>query len=304
LSRPKSDITVSIGIPAYNEEGNIGYLLNNLLSQELSPPFKLDKIIVVASGCTDRTVQIVEEFREKINNIEIILEKERRGKSSALNLIFERVKTDLIVLMGADVLPRKGSIKRLLQPFSDESIGGVSSHPIPINSPNGFANSASCLIWDLHDLISSGSDVKLTGECFGVRNGLIHRIFSNINCDDVFIEFLIKKRNYRIIYAPTAIVDIKGPSNLRDLIAQRRRIHVGHQQIREITGNSVKTASIRENLKVLIKIFRKYYRNKWFLPIILTEILARVLGSIDYSRRNYQFIWQRIDSTKNLEMRR
>jgi hypothetical protein len=82
------------------------------------------------------------------------------------------------------------------------------------------------------------------------------------------------------------------------------RSHVGHLQIKAITGKTVKTASIRENFKVLFKIVRKYYKNKWFLPIILSEIFARVQGYIDYSRRNYQYIWQRIDSTKNLAIKK
>ncbi len=304
LNEIKSDITVSIGIPAYNEEDNIGYLLENLLSQELCPPFKLDRIFIVASGCTDKTPQIVEEFRKKYQIIELIYENERRGKASALNIIFQRVRTDLIILLGADVLPRKGSLNRLLQPFFASSIGAVSGHPIPINNQNGFADSAAGLIWDLHDLFSSGSDVKLTGEFFAVRNRLIHRIFSKINCDDALMEFLIRKGNFEIKYAPNAIVDIKGPSSFRDLLTQRRRIHVGHLQIKAITGKTVKTASIRENFKVLFKIVRKYYKNKWFLPIILSEILARVQGYVDYSRGNYQYIWQRIDSTKNLGIRK
>lgn len=304
MSEIKSAITVSIGIPAYNEEANIGYLLENLLSQEFSPPFKLDSIVIVASGCTDKTPKIIEGFRKNYSIIEFINQSERRGKASALNLILQRVRSDLIILMGADVLPRKGSPNWLLQPFIIAAVGAVSGHPIPINNPKGFADSAACLIWDLHDLFSSGSDVKLTGEFFAVRNRLIKRISSTINCDDALMEFLIRKANYTIKYAPNAIVDIKGPSSFRDLLAQRRRIHVGHLQIKAITGKAVKTASIRENFKVLLKIIRKYYKNKWFLPTIFSEILARVQSYIDYSRGNYQYIWQRIDSTKNLGIKK
>jgi glycosyltransferase involved in cell wall biosynthesis len=55
---------VIVGICAYNEEKTIGGLLSSLLNQSLSN-FIINKIIVVASGCTDRTEDIVREFAKK-----------------------------------------------------------------------------------------------------------------------------------------------------------------------------------------------------------------------------------------------
>ncbi|MFX1296280.1 MAG: glycosyltransferase [Promethearchaeota archaeon] len=300
MSNIKKDITVTVGIPAYNEERNIGILLQNLISQELSAPFKLERIFVVASGCRDNTRQIVETLKKKYNVIDLIWEDERTGKASALNRIFKRAKTDILVLMGADVIPRKGSLIRLIHPFIEVSVGAVSGHPIPINVPNRLADTAACLIWDLHDLFSRELDVKLTGEFFAIRKELIDKIYLKVNCDDALIEFLIKKINYKIKYAPNAVVDIKGPENFQDFLMQRRRIHAGHLQIKQITGKSVKTASIRENILVLVKIFRKYYKNKWFVPAILMEIWARIQGYLDFLKKNYHIIWKRVNSTKNL----
>ncbi|MHA1648596.1 MAG: glycosyltransferase [Candidatus Helarchaeota archaeon] len=300
MGNVEKNIMVAIGIPAYNEENNIGILLENLLFQELSAPFKLEQIIVVASGCTDNTPQIVEFLGKKYRIINLICEEERKGKASALNIIFKQVKADIIVLMGADVLPKKGSLSKLISPFIDASVGAVSGHPIPINATKGLAGTASSLIWDLHDLFSREIDVKLSGEFFAVRRGLISKIYSKVNCDDAFIEFLVKEKNYKIRYVPEAVVKIKGPENFWDLLRQRRRIHAGHQQIKKITGKPVKTATMRDNLKLLIKIFQKYYRNKWFFPAIFVEILARLFGYIDSLKGNYHVIWERIDSTKNL----
>ena len=52
---------LSIGIMAYNEEANIGRLLQSLLNQILTHGY-LSEIIVVASGCTDRTEDIVRHY--------------------------------------------------------------------------------------------------------------------------------------------------------------------------------------------------------------------------------------------------
>jgi glycosyltransferase involved in cell wall biosynthesis len=44
LSGFKKEISVSIGIPVYNEEDNIGFLLRNLVAQEIEKPFNLERI--------------------------------------------------------------------------------------------------------------------------------------------------------------------------------------------------------------------------------------------------------------------
>ena len=51
-------INCSIGIMAYNEEANIARTLQSVLEQT-GPIVRIQEVIVVASGCTDRTVTIV-----------------------------------------------------------------------------------------------------------------------------------------------------------------------------------------------------------------------------------------------------
>jgi glycosyltransferase involved in cell wall biosynthesis len=72
-------LDVSVGICAYNEEENIGALLENLLTQQSLP--HNSEIIVVCSGCTDETPSIVEKFARKDKRVKLILEEERRGKA-------------------------------------------------------------------------------------------------------------------------------------------------------------------------------------------------------------------------------
>ena len=58
---------VSVGIMAFNEEKNMGRLLKALLSQELKK-VRIEEIIVVSDGSTDKTNEIVKELIEYINN--------------------------------------------------------------------------------------------------------------------------------------------------------------------------------------------------------------------------------------------
>ena len=56
-------LTVTIGIPAYNEEKNIGRLLRALLRQKTNG-LSIKKIIVISDASTDKTSQIVRGFKE------------------------------------------------------------------------------------------------------------------------------------------------------------------------------------------------------------------------------------------------
>jgi len=50
--------TLAIGIPAHNEEANIGFLIKALLEQE-SRLYVLTEIIVASDASTDKTVELV-----------------------------------------------------------------------------------------------------------------------------------------------------------------------------------------------------------------------------------------------------
>ena len=62
---------LSIGIMAYNEEANIGRLLNSVLEQTFTYGY-LKEIFVVASGCMDRTEDIVRSFVKKDKRIKSV----------------------------------------------------------------------------------------------------------------------------------------------------------------------------------------------------------------------------------------
>jgi glycosyltransferase involved in cell wall biosynthesis len=57
----KKILRVSVGVFAYNEAANIGFLLDALLSQKLQLA-QIDEIIVVSSASTDGTDEIVSDY--------------------------------------------------------------------------------------------------------------------------------------------------------------------------------------------------------------------------------------------------
>ena len=110
----KTKPTVTVGIPAYNEEKNIGNLLLELLNQKQSI-FELEKVIVVSDGSTDGTVAKVKIIKNP--QVMVIDNLERKGKPYRLNQLFENSKSDTLVILDADTLLQdKLFLEKLMKP--------------------------------------------------------------------------------------------------------------------------------------------------------------------------------------------
>src|SRR2546426_9112110 len=76
--RSTQQISYTVGVMAYNEEANIQRTLTAILEQT-SAQTRLAEIIVIASGCTDRTVPIAEEMQKQDSRIRLIVQEKREG---------------------------------------------------------------------------------------------------------------------------------------------------------------------------------------------------------------------------------
>ena len=93
--------SVSVIVPTYNEGQVIRSKLQNLA--ELNYPKELIEIIIVDSASSDNTIDELESFRQgKDLNLTIIRERERKGKSFALNLALKRAVGEVVVVSDAD----------------------------------------------------------------------------------------------------------------------------------------------------------------------------------------------------------
>lgn len=282
----------------YNEEQNIARLLAALQKQKLQT-VSIDNITVVASGCTDSTEEIVKKFAAQDQRIILIVQKDREGKSSAINLWIKSTTSKILVLESGDTLPNEDTLENLVSPFADDSVGMAGTRPMPINNPQKFIGFAVHLLWRLHHLIAS--EKPKMGEMVAFRN-IITNIPAVSAVDEDSIEVEIIKKGYRTIYCPTAIVQNKGPENFADFIRQRRRIYAGHLWLEKNFKRNVSTMSGLKVFRFLIRDFSWNFRSIIFTPgAILMEVLGRILGWYDLCiKKNNHRIWEIATSTKNL----
>ncbi len=92
VSWKRSEISpkISLIIATYNEEATLPSKLRNVL--ELNYPRELLELVIIDSGSTDNTIQVVEDFKKRNPAVNLIFigEKERQGKSHALNIAYPR----------------------------------------------------------------------------------------------------------------------------------------------------------------------------------------------------------------------
>src|SRR6266700_774787 len=291
----------SIGIMAYNEEANIARTIHAVLAQH-GPSILIEEVIIVASGCTDRTVPIVSEIAEREPRVILCVQEKREGKASAINLFLKKATSEVAVLIGADVIPEDSAIEQLCSPFLNPEIGMVGGRPVPVNDVSTFMGHAVHLLWRLHDRLARAHP-KL-GEVIAFRN-VISGIPTNSAVDEISIQALISQLGYKLIYKPECIVYNKGPLTVRDFLKQRRRIYAGHLKVRSQQNYEASTMKISPIIRQVIAT-RDFTLSTprqaiWTLGTIALEGYARIQGHYDYMRKKEHHIWQMVDSTKDLE---
>ena len=98
----KNKITLTIGVPAFNEEQNIELLLRSILEQKLVN-FVLEKILVNSDDSTDKTNDIVKKLAKDHKVISLIENKSRKGKYFRVNELFQKNKSEVIIILDADI---------------------------------------------------------------------------------------------------------------------------------------------------------------------------------------------------------
>jgi len=291
LIDPRSEraITISAGIPAYNEERTISRLLQDTLNQSTNG-FALKEIIVNASGSNDNTEAKVQAMAKVDSRVKLISAGARGGKASALNDILQRVESDLVLFLDADVVLEKNSIKNLIIPLlQNEKVGVCSGNVMPVKDlrQKGFFDFASFFTRELHHelcsyLMGKGLAPKVNGTFYAFRRGIVNSFPLLVVSDDEYVSWLAQRKGYKIVYVPNALVFTRDPHSLRDFIKWQKRILAGQLYMKRHFNYDVPTMRMSVTIRGgMVKLFSKYRRK--VLPLIALFILATLSFFLAYA---------------------
>jgi cellulose synthase/poly-beta-1,6-N-acetylglucosamine synthase-like glycosyltransferase len=289
-------IRCSVGITAYNEEANIGQLLQAMIDQRLYE-VEIREIIVVASGCTDRTEEIVQQYAERDPRIRLYVQEQREGKTSAINVFLSHAGEKICVLESGDTLPRQDTIEKMVSMFRDPAVGMTGAHKVAVNTPDHVVGVLSHLRLQMEHQLCL--EIPRLGELIAFRK-VFDEIPSDIAMDEAFVEAFVIRRGMQVRYAPDAVVYNMGPETVRDFVVQRRRNYAGHLHLKEKYGYQVSSLQNTRVVRLALEEVWGAIRLVGTLGILATlELYSRLLGLWDYRvRKRKHVVWDMAWTTK------
>ena len=293
---------VTIGICAYNEERNIENSIDSAFAQE-QKSFRIEEVIVVSSGSTDATDDIVRGLTGKYPNLRLIVEEERRGKNSAINLLLDSKSTDIVVLLNADnVLNDGDTLENLVSKLLTDSIppvGIVGGRPIPTNDPNTPVGFATQMLWAMHHEVALV--YPKIGELVAFKD-IGTRLPLDSQSDEDILRMRLEERGYVGAYAEDAVVRNRGPETVSDFLKQRTRVNVGEVYMRKIHGYSIPTWNPRLLYNALLRTMKSLGVHPFRMAFtVVLEMVSRA-RAVNHVRRGMGDlnVWDQVGTTKKL----
>lgn len=214
---------IAICMSAYNEARLIRQRLERLI--EAAHAYGNASIHVYADGPQDGTIEILEEFG---SSIDLIVSRERSGKSHGMNLLVARSQSELVMFTDANVMHDADIIAKLVAPFADPTVGCTSARLIYSNADDSPAAATGAAYWRAEESIKTIESqtvglIGVDGAMFVLRREAhepppVHLI------DDLYLSLVVLASGKRLISVPDAEVYERSATQAEEEYARKRRI--------------------------------------------------------------------------------
>jgi len=235
---------VSLIIPTHNEESVIEPLLKSLESLT----YDKDRFeIIIVDDSTDRTADILEQSKNRFENLTMVKRTERHGwKGGALNLALQSIRDDSLwtIIVDADTILPPDIIEKFLHKASksNEMCIAIQGYCLPYN--NSF-----CLGIESSNWISKGIEFRLaqrnivefvakeklglplqiTGSLFMIRTSMLKEIgFSTDVCEDWDLSLRLFLRQAAVVFDENLNAASQTTTSFASYFKQRLRVSEGH----------------------------------------------------------------------------
>jgi cellulose synthase/poly-beta-1,6-N-acetylglucosamine synthase-like glycosyltransferase len=217
---------ITVIVPTYNDAQTIKDKLLNLLEQ--SYPSALMEILMIDSASKDGTVNLAKEFFSEHPElrVKLIVEDERRGKSTAINKALSSLdpQSEIVIMTDANAFLDKNAVQTVVERFSNLDVGSVvGKQVVPPTDRSGEAQSESAYL-DFYQKMRTGESLIdstpiFDGELSAYRTKFIigKKIRENLNADDSQLAIMARREGYKSVFEPGALFYEPLPSNRHSL---------------------------------------------------------------------------------------
>ena len=274
---------ISVIIPAFNEAKVIGNTLESFLKTNY--PKENLEIIVVASGSTDETAAVCEQYQDRLN-IKVLTDSlPKKGKPAALNLGLKHASNEIICIYDADTQLEPNTLQYLIRNLANPEIVATSG-PVLVQNWNtntltkGIALEYTYLSGTglYHEIRARlGRTMWVMGRNYAIRKQTLEE-FGGWNEDalteDLHLSAQLSAAKKKIGYAPSARIYEKAPTTYKIFKKQRRRWVGGYKQGLEAAMKLDKRTVLLRNFGMM------HYGNAadFSLGAIVTAIIFGLIG--------------------------
>lgn len=239
---------ISVIVASFKEPNTIGRCISSIVNKKYSGIPNDFEIIQVSPDAATLLAGRKEANKYSLGKRYSQIKDPKKGKPYALRMAFKKAKGDILILTDGDTYFEKDSVKKLLEPFGNKKIGGVSGRPISQDDRNNIFGYWGHLLSDsAHDrrtktmrpikgkdyFISKESFFPMSGYIMAVRN-LDIKLPSNALSDDAYMSYYVRNLNMEIAYTPLARCYVKYPRSLKDYMKQKVRSIGGYTQLKQM----------------------------------------------------------------------
>ncbi|MDO8572383.1 MAG: glycosyltransferase [bacterium] len=292
--------TLSIGIAAYNEAENIGPLLSALLEQNIKSAHLVD-IIVVSDASTDGTDAIVLSF--SASHVELRRLPERRGSCNAQNIITGSVKSDILVMLDADILPENEFfIEKLIQPIIEDSSVGLTSATLLPATPRTFVEKILSRNHEwkkgVFSQINQGNNLYT---CFGPARAFSRKLYAMFQCPndcpyDAISYMYCATNHLRFVSVDYPRAVFRCPSNLSDHIKQSSRFLAGKDAVVKLFGQDAEHAYVIPRSLFIKSMVKEFL----FHPILFGAFVVMSMIVRTHQKDSFVSTWDMATSSKKI----
>jgi cellulose synthase/poly-beta-1,6-N-acetylglucosamine synthase-like glycosyltransferase len=196
-TRPDFEPTVSVCIAVHDGERYLAEKIRSLCALDY-PADKLE-ILVCSDGSRDGTAALAAELAATEPRLRFFSSAERRGKPSALNLMREQARGEVLLMTDVRQTLAPPSLRALLEPLADPAVGCVSGTLVLAGETGPSA------YWRYERFIRScearrGSMVGVSGSLYAVRREDFRGLPSDVLLDDMFVPLsLVRSRKCTVL---------------------------------------------------------------------------------------------------------
>lgn len=223
--RPK----VSILVPTYNEFDVIHFKLENL--SKLEYPRELKQTIIVDSNSSDHTMDAVSDFlrHHPESNIQVLVERERKGKSPALNAALKHCKGDIVIVSDADCFWPSDILQKALPFLADPNVGAISGPKILLNPQRSWVTRTEDEYLKSMNLVKLGesklgSTLFFEGGFSAYKKEVLESFDPyNTGSDDCGTIIRMTEKGSRAIFVPEAAFFTTFPATWKEKVSIKTR---------------------------------------------------------------------------------